>query len=195
MKNLLVLIAGLMMAGCADLPSGKHDPRDPWERFNRTTFKFNDALDRAVLRPVARGYVKVTHDITEKVRAQRSLETLSNAGMALASSLDESTLLAQFARVVLEDLADFVLIDLFDEQGGAISKLAAHQKTERAERLREVRASHPLAPSTTRFALDRSGSVRFLRNVERELSVHPELDAADRVADAVLATITHKDAA
>jgi PAS domain S-box-containing protein len=131
-------------------------------------------------RSILRGYVKVTHDITEKVRAQRSLETLSNAGMALASSLDESTLLAQFARVVLEDLADFVLIDLFDEQGGAISKLAAHQKTERAERLREVRASHPLAPSTTRFALDRSGSVRFLRNVERELSVHPELDAADR---------------
>jgi phospholipid-binding lipoprotein MlaA len=60
MKELLVLIAGLMVAGCANLPSGNPDPRDPWERFNRTTFKLNDALDRAVLRPVAKGYVRVT---------------------------------------------------------------------------------------------------------------------------------------
>ncbi len=60
MKLLAILVAGLMMAGCASVPSGKPDPRDPWERFNRATFKFNDALDRAVLRPVTRGYVKVT---------------------------------------------------------------------------------------------------------------------------------------
>ncbi|HEY6125803.1 MAG TPA: VacJ family lipoprotein [Steroidobacteraceae bacterium] len=60
MKNWLLLIAGLMLTGCATVPSGKTDPRDPWERFNRTTFKFNDALDRAIAKPVAKGYVKVT---------------------------------------------------------------------------------------------------------------------------------------
>lgn len=61
MKNLVLLIAGLWLAGCSSLPNNsKPDPRDPWERFNRTTFKFNDALDRAVLRPTARAYVKVT---------------------------------------------------------------------------------------------------------------------------------------
>jgi phospholipid-binding lipoprotein MlaA len=61
MKNLVVLIAGLLVAGCASLPGGsKPEPRDPWERFNRATFKFNDALDRAILRPTARAYVKVT---------------------------------------------------------------------------------------------------------------------------------------
>jgi phospholipid-binding lipoprotein MlaA len=60
MKNVLILAAGLVLAGCSALPSGKADPRDPWESFNRTTFKVNDALDRAILRPVARGYVKVT---------------------------------------------------------------------------------------------------------------------------------------
>jgi phospholipid-binding lipoprotein MlaA len=58
-KAILVLLA-LACAGCASLPSGKPDPRDPWERFNRASFKLNDALDRAVLRPVARAYVKVT---------------------------------------------------------------------------------------------------------------------------------------
>ena len=61
MKKLLVLLAGMLLAGCASLPeNAKADPRDPWERFNRASFKVNDALDRAVLRPVARGYVKVT---------------------------------------------------------------------------------------------------------------------------------------
>jgi phospholipid-binding lipoprotein MlaA len=61
MKNLSILLAGLLLTGCATLPpAAKPDARDPWERFNRTTFKVNDALDRAILRPTARGYVKVT---------------------------------------------------------------------------------------------------------------------------------------
>lgn len=59
MKHWLILAAVAGLAGCASLPAGDPHPRDPWERFNRVTFRFNDALDRAVLRPVARGYVKV----------------------------------------------------------------------------------------------------------------------------------------
>jgi phospholipid-binding lipoprotein MlaA len=49
----------LTLLGCA-APPAKKDPRDPWERMNRTTYKFNDKVDKAVLRPVARGYEKVT---------------------------------------------------------------------------------------------------------------------------------------
>jgi phospholipid-binding lipoprotein MlaA len=49
-----------LLAGCASTPSGKPDPRDPWERFNRASFKFNDALDRGFAHPVAKAYVKVT---------------------------------------------------------------------------------------------------------------------------------------
>jgi len=59
MQRLLFALATLLLAGCATLPSGKADPRDPWERFNRTTFAFNDALDKAIGKPVARAYVKV----------------------------------------------------------------------------------------------------------------------------------------
>jgi phospholipid-binding lipoprotein MlaA len=59
MKLLPILVSCLLAGGCASLPSGKPDARDPWERFNRASFKFNDALDRAVLRPTARAYVKV----------------------------------------------------------------------------------------------------------------------------------------
>ena len=47
------------LLGCAAAPA-KKDPRDPWERMNRSIYGFNHAVDHAVLRPVARGYQKVT---------------------------------------------------------------------------------------------------------------------------------------
>ena len=46
----------LSLPGCATVPQTA--PHDPWERFNRGTQRFNDALDRAVLKPVATGYHK-----------------------------------------------------------------------------------------------------------------------------------------
>jgi phospholipid-binding lipoprotein MlaA len=59
--GLACLIGSLTLVGCATLPpNSKRDPRDPWERFNRTTFKVNTTLDHAIARPVARGYKKVT---------------------------------------------------------------------------------------------------------------------------------------
>jgi phospholipid-binding lipoprotein MlaA len=42
------------LAACASVPSP--DPRDPWEPVNRALFDFNDAADRAVVRPVAEAY-------------------------------------------------------------------------------------------------------------------------------------------
>ncbi|HET9864603.1 MAG TPA: VacJ family lipoprotein [Steroidobacteraceae bacterium] len=60
MQKAFLALAALMLAGCATLPSGKPDPRDPLERFNRSVFAFNDALDKAVAKPVAKAYVKVT---------------------------------------------------------------------------------------------------------------------------------------
>ncbi|TXK31206.1 VacJ family lipoprotein [Ottowia sp. GY511] len=43
-----------LAAGCATAPSG--DDRDPWEPYNRSMTKFNDAVDNAVLKPVATAY-------------------------------------------------------------------------------------------------------------------------------------------
>jgi phospholipid-binding lipoprotein MlaA len=60
MLKALALVLALLSAGCATVPSGKPDPRDPWERFNRTSYAINDALDRAALKPVAKAYKKVT---------------------------------------------------------------------------------------------------------------------------------------
>lgn len=45
-----------LLAGCATIPNGKADPRDPFERVNRSIYGFNNAADRAVLRPAARAW-------------------------------------------------------------------------------------------------------------------------------------------
>ncbi|HYL70143.1 MAG TPA: VacJ family lipoprotein, partial [Candidatus Dormibacteraeota bacterium] len=62
MLSLCLLLSG----GCAAVPpSGTREPRDPWERMNRATYRFNDALDRAILKPVARGYRDVTPRVVQ----------------------------------------------------------------------------------------------------------------------------------
>jgi phospholipid-binding lipoprotein MlaA len=55
---LACVMAGLMaLGGCASGPTA--DPRDPWEPMNRSVTKFNDAVDDAVIKPVAKGYTEV----------------------------------------------------------------------------------------------------------------------------------------
>ena len=50
-----LLLAAAFLAGCATTAEN----RDPWESMNRKTHAFNEGLDEAVLKPVAKGYVKV----------------------------------------------------------------------------------------------------------------------------------------
>lgn len=47
------------LSGCTTVP-GERDPRDPWEPMNRTVFNANEALDKAVVKPVAQAYRFVT---------------------------------------------------------------------------------------------------------------------------------------
>lgn len=51
----------ILLAACATAPADKGvETPDPLESLNRKFFAFNDALDKAILGPVSRGYVKVT---------------------------------------------------------------------------------------------------------------------------------------
>lgn len=60
-RTLAALAALAMLAGCAGRVAGEEPhPDDPWEGFNRGVFVFNEAIDRAVLKPVARGYDTIT---------------------------------------------------------------------------------------------------------------------------------------
>lgn len=65
MRLLIGILAALLLAGCA-ATSDRSEAYDPWEGLNRKTFAFNDALDRAVLKPVAQGYQRVTPEFAQE---------------------------------------------------------------------------------------------------------------------------------
>jgi phospholipid-binding lipoprotein MlaA len=67
--GLVLATAIFATTGCASLPPGASSPgtpgargataqtpTDPWERFNRRVFDFNDAVDAALVAPLARAY-------------------------------------------------------------------------------------------------------------------------------------------
>ncbi|MAS41234.1 MAG: ABC transporter [Porticoccaceae bacterium] len=56
-KHLPVLLVLPLLTACAGSRVAEEShPRDPWEGYNRAMYSFNRTLDKAVLRPVARGY-------------------------------------------------------------------------------------------------------------------------------------------
>ena len=58
---LALILATALLTGCAGTQTidGEINP-DPYEETNRSFYKFNDALDRHIMTPVAEKYVKVT---------------------------------------------------------------------------------------------------------------------------------------
>lgn len=53
-----LLGATTLAAGCATVSNP--NPDDPWERYNRGMYTFNDTVDRALLKPIAIGYETLT---------------------------------------------------------------------------------------------------------------------------------------
>ncbi len=51
----IALLAALL-TGCASMPPGDIARGDPWEKLNRQTFAFNEAVDQAVVKPAAQVY-------------------------------------------------------------------------------------------------------------------------------------------
>lgn len=58
--RLAPLALALLLSACASVktPVGEPHPQDPFERFNRRTFAFNESLDRQALKPMAEAYQK-----------------------------------------------------------------------------------------------------------------------------------------
>lgn len=48
-----LLLASLVLGGCA---STHHNPQDPFEPFNRGVYQFNETVDKAIIKPAAKGY-------------------------------------------------------------------------------------------------------------------------------------------
>jgi phospholipid-binding lipoprotein MlaA len=66
-RALAVLLCCAAVAGCASQPAKLTDPeRDPWEGYNRKIHAFNQGFDKAIFRPVARGYDYVMPDAPQR---------------------------------------------------------------------------------------------------------------------------------
>jgi len=70
LRGLRAIIAGTIVvvgSGCATTATLSGDPGDPWEATNRTFYAFNDALDQAVLEPVANLYLKLPGGLRDSI--------------------------------------------------------------------------------------------------------------------------------
>ena len=94
--NLLAIIA-LLMSGCATTQQ-TDETYDPWEGYNRAMYSFNDAFDRTLLKPVAKGYDAILPD------------AISQAITNIFSNLNEIT-------VIFNDLLQFKFSQAADDTG------------------------------------------------------------------------------
>lgn len=60
---LLVLFLAGLLSGCASTKTSNKD--DPWESWNRGTYKFNKVLDKYLAKPLTQGYKAITPDFVE----------------------------------------------------------------------------------------------------------------------------------
>jgi phospholipid-binding lipoprotein MlaA len=69
-SRLAPLALAWALGACASAPGTPanvgNNPTDPWERWNRQVFAFNDKLDEAVLKPVATTYVEVVPSLARR---------------------------------------------------------------------------------------------------------------------------------
>ena len=58
-RAVIAMTAATALNACVTLPpNSPRSPQDPWESWNRGVYKYNDKLDRAIAKPVAKTYVK-----------------------------------------------------------------------------------------------------------------------------------------
>ena len=65
LRGLLIVPLLMVFSGCASTQYVGNE-RDPWQGFNRSMYSFNDGLDRAILKPAAKGYQAITPDFVEQ---------------------------------------------------------------------------------------------------------------------------------
>ena len=94
---LLLLLILNSLVGCATL-DGPKEAYDPWERFNRSMFTFNEKVDAVVLKPMAKGYRSIMPKPVE-------------AGVSnFFFNLDEIS-------VIANDMLQFKLLELVSDSG------------------------------------------------------------------------------
>jgi PAS domain S-box-containing protein len=87
--------------------------------------------------------VNIIEDVTETKRAEIAQRLLSEAGQALASSLDYESTLQQVAEMAVPEFADWCSVSIPDDQGFLIQVAVAHSDPERVAFARRLRERYP----------------------------------------------------
>jgi phospholipid-binding lipoprotein MlaA len=65
-STVALAVTTLLLTACASQNTARQrNPQDPFERVNRPIYTFNDTLDRAIVKPAARGYRFIAPDFVE----------------------------------------------------------------------------------------------------------------------------------
>ncbi|PYF84552.1 MULTISPECIES: VacJ family lipoprotein [Marinomonas] len=119
-KTLGTLLFGamlLLVQSCAQVPVETKE--DPWEGFNRSMFIFNDAVDGAVLKPVAQGYKAVTPTPVQKGVSNffSNLGEIGNIANNLLQGKWDATASSSFRFLINSTAGWFGLFDVASELG------------------------------------------------------------------------------
>lgn len=90
------------------------------------------------------GAAKIARDISERKRIEAQERFLTEASKVLATTLDHQQTLANMARLVVPQFADWFSVDLLDADGQIGLVELAHQDSEQARRARARRERYPI---------------------------------------------------
>ncbi len=122
------------------------------------------------------GASTITHDITERKRIEAQEQFLTEVSKVLSSTLDYQETLANIARLVVPQLADWFAVDLANADGHLELIEIAHKDAAQVRWARELRERYPIDPDAP------AGLPRVVRTGESEL--YPEITDEMLVAGA-----------
>ncbi|NVK73406.1 ABC transporter [Marinomonas sp. CT5] len=117
MRTLLFGSMLLLVQSCAQVPV--ETKGDPWEGFNRSMFAFNDAVDGAILKPVAKGYKAVTPTPVQKGVSNffSNLGEIGNIANNLLQGKWDGTASSTFRFLINSTAGWFGIFDVASELG------------------------------------------------------------------------------
>ncbi|HEU4563620.1 MAG TPA: ATP-binding protein, partial [Gemmatimonadaceae bacterium] len=118
-------------------------------------------------------------DITARKQAEEAAQFLARASAVLGTSLDYQTTLAELARLVVPELADWCAVDLVAEDGSVRRIAVAHTDPDRLALARELEGRHPPAVGAARGAghVLRTGEPELFSEISDEMLAAGAVDA------------------
>ena len=113
--GLAAIAAAMLLTGCATT----QNPQDPLEGYNRAVFRFNDAVDRTVLKPTATAYKKTLPEFAQ-TGVNNFFGNLSDAWSSVNNFLQGKGQagMGDFARVALNSTFGILgVLDIASEAG------------------------------------------------------------------------------